>query len=139
MGQMNIVEKLLKGSAEIDRMRSEIDQIVNILIGYLNKVNAQLFGDMSNPRQGHCFTEGGSTWIVGRSTNYTGRIFIELEISPWSGVRTVYSSEWKERGLKAETDHVRGIHHELPRLVMELEKQFPDLTRAWSSLVRGAE
>lgn len=141
MEQTNIVQKLLKGSAEIDRMRLEIDQLISLIIGYINQIRGGLdlpgrLGSLG--RQGVRFESGMETWIVGRIADGSNRIFVELVVSPRSGMRTVYSSEWKKLGKKVETEHVRGVYKALPRLVTELEKKFPNLTSAWAPLIKAA-
>jgi hypothetical protein len=143
MGQeMNIAQKLLKGSAEIDRMRLEIDQLISLLIGYLTRVNPLLPG-RTDPldRSGVRFNHGIETWIVGTTSNTNNVPFIELEVSPWSGVRTVYYSEWKgvKKVTTIESSHVKGVYNALPRLVEGLLKKYPQLAEAWSPLIKAAE
>ena len=138
MEEMNIVQKLLKGSAEIDRMMSEIDQIVALLIGYLSKVEEVMpTRTKVFDRSGHKFNHGDETWMVGRIAD-CGRVFIELEVSPWSGLRTVYYSEWGKQHT-VESYHVKGIHDALPRLVEALAKRYPSLSEAWQPLLKAAE
>ncbi len=144
--ETNIVQQLLKGSAEIDRMRSEIDQIIAMMIGYLTKIRPEIRGDLPGrkhelDRSGFRFNHHDETWIVGRIADGTNRPFIEMEISPWEGFRTIYYSEWagveKNRILSAA--HVIGIHAALPRLVEGLLKKYPELAQSWSPLLKAAE
>lgn len=141
MKEITIAAKLLLGSAEIDRMRREIDQLISLLIGYLGKVHRRdLLPGRSTQldRSGLCFNHGIETWIVGRIANGTNRPFIELEVSPHDGVRTVYYSEWGKTRV-VEVDHVRGVHAALPRLVARLEREFPELSQYWVSLIEAAD
>lgn len=144
MGQMNIAQQLLKGSAEIDRMRTEIDQIIAMMIGYLNKSDASFrLPVRTSPldRSGLRFNHGVETWIVGCLRYDGNRQFIELEVSPWEGVRTVYYSEWpREKKLNTiEISHVKGVYDALPRLVEGLAKQFPEMAQKWQPLLKAAE
>lgn len=140
--ETNIVQKLLKGSAEIDRMRSEIDKTISLLIGFLMKVEPMSANPMpvrTSPldRSGFKFNYDVETWMVGRIMD-SNKIFIELEVSPWEGVRTVYNSEWGKK-LTVEAGHVRGIHKALPRLIEGLMKEYPALNYAWAPLIKAAE
>ena len=66
MEEMNIAQKLIKGSAEIDRMKSDIGQLAGILSGYLAKINARLperADKVGKRREGLRFSHGTEEWI----------------------------------------------------------------------------
>ena len=137
MEEMTTAQKLIKGSAELDRMKSEIELLAGIVIGSLAKIRAELperkekFG-----REGLRFKVGENDWIVGRISE-TSKPFLELEIRPWDGVQTVYYSEWTDTSVSAK--FVRYIHTTIARLVDCLIDEFPELKQVWYPLIKASE
>lgn len=134
-----IIAQLLRGSAEIDRMKKEIDQIVWMLVGYLNQL------DLVRPEKEEGFDEnlelhfekGVERWIVTRIVN-TDAVAIELEVRPWDGVRTVYYNQWG-KPLAPSSFDIKEIHECLPVLVEGLVERYPQLREAWKPLLKAAE
>lgn len=135
----NIVEQLLRGSAEIDRMKKEIGQIIQMLVGYLNQFDlvrpAKEKGFDANLEL--YFEKGVTRWIVARNAS-RDTVIIDLEIRPWDGIRKVYCNQWHQSTMPSSLD-ILGIHESLPILVEGLAKRYPQLQEAWKPLLQAAE
>ena len=139
MEEMNIAQKLIKGSAKIDRMRSEVEQLVRIMIGYLSKMEANLperRNERDRERPLIRFQHEYEAWVVGRISK-TSRPFIALDFFLPDGIRTIYDSEWSNTSISVK--FVKRTYAALPRLVESLAEEFPELQKAWAPLLDAAE
>jgi hypothetical protein len=125
-----LTQQIILGSKNIDRMRVEIIQVVNTMIGFLRYIR---FGGGT---QTYEYTSNECTWRLTVDLNgfHSGKQMLTLECWLKDGAEAVYTSFNIIR-----LEDVERVHRQLPLLVDELIREFPDLQRMLKPLVDASK
>ena len=123
---MNIAERLIRGSQNIDKMRTEIRVVVSILIGQANGLGIYPDG------RSCCFNFGTVLWKF--QVNDMS-CFIADSGNPNA---PVYSSSCGGIG-SLRTDQVQTVYESLPAFIEAVFKKYPELKEKFGPLLRAAQ
>jgi len=135
---MTMFEQLVRGSSEIDRMRSEIQQVSNMLASMFAKAKpgVTFYGRVETGE--YCWTSAcGDKWADNAPES----------LSCWykkSGQNElVYSTDakrLKHNGVQSlPLEHVQGVHRSMSQLCEEMLHNFPELQRCVEPLLKAAQ
>lgn len=120
-----LVEKLLRGSENIDRMRKEIKSVVLMVLGFVK----------NNWSTGETYVSGGCKWIVGRDCDNAMQIECWVDPHP-SFVGPAYTTSGN---LPILLRNVQAVYGGLPVLIEGIAKTFPALKKLWQPLLDAAD
>ncbi len=131
MESTELVVRLLKGQQNIDRMRREIDTLLNMMIGYVKACGVNVHPD------GRTFIWTGKhgRWVMRLSTSVLGKNEVVLEYEIVS-TAVAYSSRGGAERLKVK--HVEMAHKDLSCFVQGIVKEFPQIEEIWEPIVRAS-
>ena len=146
---IEIAKQLIKGSRNIDRMRSEIEQLVKMLIGYVRQTSGgrkvSLFCEQeSDSPSGMCkwYVHGivggkpeEETLLVDCRVHdkHTGNMVLAFTSSD-----RFASSDKKKPEVKLSVEDVQAVHESLSTLVECLLCRLPSLSEKWEPLLRAS-
>ena len=138
--QAGLDTQLLVGSRNIDRMRKDIDELVSMTIGFINRCDRRSFPNAPNNFIAVCRGEYGK-WLI-RYYRYDPRIgfqdSLSIEYEP-NAKDTTYTS-LERRGAKAiNTQEVYVVYSELVHLVQGVANLIPDIEKLWEPLVKASK
>lgn len=134
-----LATRLLLGSSVIDRMQQEIDDIIALLIGYLNsgrlvwesKEDGFIAGELRFP-----MIAEGMEWRVGRlGHNHDFRLYFDLDIIDAGRRRCIYHSMNYSRPVPESKQRVRNA---LEYLAEALGNRYPEMFHEWQPLLKAA-
>ncbi len=158
----NIVDQLVRGSKNIDRMRQEIDHIVYTLIGLVGtspslnpvcegaRVFVEYYALEARPRFQRIFPSTRCIWSVtfGKNgSNVTVNCVTSPEDANYStsfeervGAGRIYTSydDSRVRREACRMKDVKTIHDALPALMGGMAEIFPGLTERWQPFIDAA-
>ncbi|HWB33813.1 MAG TPA: hypothetical protein VG753_00615 [Candidatus Paceibacterota bacterium] len=132
-----VVERILRGSAEIDRMRQEIIQITTMLLGLLPE---DFLKTMENKKVKH-FEEDQGGWRLYRTdvAEVTKNPRLALNYDSWKGFegrdRISYDSRY-QNSLPAR--HVQRVHQSLSLLVDGMTSEYPFIAQQLKVFLEAA-
>jgi len=112
----NIVQQLIDGQAEIDRMRKEICQVVNMILGLATDVDAYYW-----TTDRHEFVSHGCVWEVSRTEPHNRLWARCFSLGPLS-----YESSWKPNMI--EPSAVKRVHEGLKVFINGMLSVCPNLS-----------
>lgn len=133
---MNIAERLMQGSRNIDQMRKDIDQVVGIILGMINvkdhccESKEREFSFKSSFRKGY--------WYISLTLGEVIVIYKPDAGSPTS--TTVFSSiKLKFEKTGVQTKDVQAVYEALPIFVEGMVKKFPKHTWKIEPLLKAGK
>ena len=139
-----IVRQLLDGSAEIDRMRKEIDLTISILMGFIHpermtrklKNNvSHIFLGIANPKDYH----GKAHWIISgesQSDGVSSKPMVECMVGD-NHSHPDYQWPHSEK-FQMALRHVQVVYESLPVFVEGMAREFPQLSDDCQPLINAA-
>ena len=126
----SIVEQLLAGSRNMDRMRKEIDLIVSMMLGIISEYS---LGD-----QPTVFSSSSCKWTISlQRQNMCAHCDIICCIGGEEDCLTPYAyCNWEPRDTKSYL--VQHVHESLSVLVNGIAEAFPDAKVRWQPLLNAA-
>jgi hypothetical protein len=123
---MNITQKLLVGSRNIDLMREEIKQLIGMLQGLLEwfeiEESLRIHGE-----EGY--------WVIGYESGDSRDVTIQYYV-PNSCL--VFRSRRRKEDTVAPLEYVQALHRDMTALVEALAEHFPDLIKKWAPFIKAA-
>ena len=127
MESENLVQQLLTGSKRINEMREEIDTIVGMTFGFLNKRDKSRF---KNGESIDFFTIASLRWQMQKCKGSLGIYITQHETN-----RIIYVWGFGDR---LSLEHVQLIHACLQNFLAKMIKIFPELENRFASLLKAA-
>ena|SRR3989344_4723797 len=123
-----MIEQLLQGSAEINRLHAEIRQICSLIVGFLNRTthrNIEFYLRFVAPAEGKFL--GSTPWWLGK-THHGEFYFMYRNLHPG---KLVYPVDLK-------LNEIAAVHADLPGLVESVLQVAPWLVEEWQPLLMAA-
>ena len=138
--EMSIVQQLLNGSAEIDRMKKEIDSVVKMVVGLLRdwdimQWKSNIIPD-TNHRCGRVFQSSKCEWII--KMNEHSKFDVEciiLSQADHASDRTTCAYDSRRNFFSLE--YVERVHQCLNVFVISMALDFPNLTERMKPLLEA--
>jgi hypothetical protein len=130
MNANEIVKGILSGSAAIDRMRKEVDDVVRIIDGLLKN---ELPIDFNTK-----FTSERSEWSIRKHPLNGGKVYFEVKCC--IRLSLGWQSGYSLRGeVPFHSENVQEVHECLPDFIQGVAKEFPSIEERWQFLLKAAE
>ncbi len=127
-----IVQKLLRGSANIDRMRKEIDQIVKINLHPIWCHMLDKFGEVKRVTSERSVL--GTQWEITNSDQ--PGVLVMCHLLMHGCKNTVYVSNGSKN---CSAVHVHLVHSGLPEFIKLLQTTFTNIPLDWRPLLDAAD
>lgn len=134
MSAEEIVRRLIQGSHAIDRMRTEVREVIRMLIGYISHCDGW---DSSFPKE---FANDSCRWIV--SKNPFSRVDSKLDKIQIECRVRLNGCKCESLALSSQpdyipfyTENVKCVYENLGVLVGGLTKTLPELEEKWKPLI----
>jgi len=136
---MNTAARLLLGSRNIDRMRSEITATVAMILGLLEKREDCTLSETFNEE----FSFTGGMWLAkgGIRRSIGGNVIdSNVCVECWlrhTGVRLEYSSQ--KGGVQLHVGSVQDVYEALPSFIEGMQRVRPDLENKLRLFLRASD
>lgn len=135
----DIAQQLLRGSQNIDRMKSEVHQVIRMVIGL-----AQICREGRTPKIiNETFKSETCVWEVKGKTVYSSREVPEIFSVQCHTVEGVIAYSISGRsGFGAHliyTSNVHLVHADLHTFVEGMLRTLPELAEEWKPLIKAAD
>jgi hypothetical protein len=131
MDAREIVEKLIVGSREIDRMRKEVDDFVKMVCGFIKKEMKFSFIDDINIE----FSDDRCRWKVCMFGITKKEIEISCDVA-FCGWKSGYSMLGHTTFSPRD---VQQVYECLPVLIQAVLEKIPKISEEWDYLIKAAE
>jgi hypothetical protein len=138
MKNIEIVQKLIAGSQNIDRMREEVKQFTNMLIGLIHAVGRS---GASKIKFDHEFKSDQCKWILKGMTGsfYTDDNKIEVECWEMIGESSAIMYCPFTNNINFHADNVQMVWENLHVLLEGVRKVLPEIEEKYASFVKAAD
>jgi len=127
----NIVEQLLRGSENIDRMKKEVECVVRMVIGFANR-RVSLWQDFEVE-----FDSPTCLWKVQR-TEYSNTLEVECHLHKSYGLCSVYTNTTHFTSF-FHLEEVQVVWQDLSTFVEGMATTLPALNEDWKPLLDAAD
>lgn len=117
---MNIVQQLIDGQAEIDRMRKEIDQVVHMLLGLLSHVDRSRIVTCAS-QEWIRFNSSLCVWMIYKANEKEIHVDCRLVKGNWQAYTTLIT------GYRTDYSLVKEVYSGLSVFVEGMFDRFPGL------------
>ena len=131
-----LVDKLVRGSQNIDRMRAEIWAVVQMLIGLVSEVE-QTEEDQEDDCVSFKF-DGGEWLFLPSKLKPAIRCYLNGVDDGESGHWWIFTSDSSDIN-NCSMEHVQRVYEELPVLIEGMLKEFPELNEHIKPLLAAAD
>ncbi len=143
MDSKDIVRRLIVGSEAIDRMRTEINSVVSIVLGLVYRKHEieSLHGEFTNKFDIQTLWSSdfpGCKWYFIKNSPNLGKTFFEAECCLNIGFG---EARFKREYGKFEISHrhVQQVYESLPLFIDGMRKLFPFLEDSWQPFLDAAD
>lgn len=137
MNNEEITAALLNGSRNLDRMKSEIDQTVRMLIGFAKKCSPGLSKAVRFSQEYDMFK-----WeVFGEVGHGMNPSLNHLDVCCLLKFKGGWTMGWdtKNPHLDPTSHKVKAVYEALPKLVEVLISEFPEIQERWAHLIEASE
>jgi hypothetical protein len=126
------------GSKNIDRMREEVKQFTNMLVGLIHAVGRS---GASTIKFDHTFQSDRCKWILKGTTGsfYTDDNKIEVECWEMIGKNCGIVYCPFTNNINFHTDYVQMVHENLHVLLEGVRGILPDIEEKWASILKASD
>jgi len=129
MDSKEVVDRLLRGSANIDRMRKEIDSVIGMLQASLSRC---VMGDRIN----EAYESPLSKWKIW-NTPHISKPYFECSVKIGTNYYFGFSTDDTESQNSAY--NVESVYKALPELIEGIRKRFPKIEELWQYVLNAAD
>jgi hypothetical protein len=130
INNVEIMQQLVKGSQSIDRMKSEIVQVIRMVLGFLPEI------DSSFPRTIVCNPKSKSCKL--EVVNMGDYLVVECRFLEIDGGNLIFSL-WPGGTNFRRTEEVQIVYEALPYFISGMLHAFPKLANKWEYLIKAAD
>ena len=137
METQNLANTLLRGSHNIDQMRQEIHELVQMMIGFARSSVAR---GTSEVRIEETFEHGSFRWDVEARMGAMTKEHNFFEVRCWSGSLVCsWSSSSASITMVASAGRVIGVHESMEAFVKGMLRVMPKIARELEPFIKAAQ
>ena len=139
----NIAQQLLDGSAKLNRMKGEIDAVVKMVLGMIEKEDlddwtrrCDLNGRHTSSGWYMFFRSSDCEWGISYDERRK-KIYVRCALEISSNGRSVmyHDAYTTERRETVKLEHILRVHGSLDVFIRGMKKEFPALKERWQPLL----